>query len=219
MSDGASDNYPDPACNICGKPPGATFYVKQTDICPHCDSRERHRCVQDAMLHRGLAAALDLPGKTVLACHLIAVEQKIFGKSARFINFDARPIKGLDLQMDIQEMSQIGTSSMDGLIAIHVLNHVRDDRRALDEIARVLRPGGFFLSTVGYDFRTPTRDVANQSGDYGADALEKHAVGTFRTYHPDEYEGMVGAWFPTTRFEGHDVLNAKTHRIFLSRKA
>ncbi len=218
MTDDTAEQYPDPACNICGKAPGVEFYIKQTDICPHCESRERHRCVQDAMLNRGLAAALDLPGKTVLACHLIAVEQKIFGKSARFINFDARPIKGLDMQMDITEMGQIGTASMDGLIAIHVLNHVRDDRRALDEVKRVLKPGGFFLSTVGYDFRTPTREVTNQSGDYGAEALEKHSVGTFRTYHPDEYETMLNDWFPTTRFEGRDVLNGAAHRIFLSRR-
>ena len=219
MTDGAANDYPDPACNICGKPPGVEVYITRTDLCPQCKSRERHRCVQDAMLNRGLAAALDLPGRTVLACHLIAVEERIFGKSAHFINFDARPIKGLDMQMDIQEMGQIGTASVDGLIAIHVLNHVRDDRRALDEIKRVLKPGGFFLSTVGYDFRSPTRDIINQSGDYGAEALEKHSVGTFRTYHPDEYEAMIGTWFPTTRYEGRDVLTGATHRIFLSRRS
>lgn len=206
-------------CNVCGKAPDAAFYAKKTDVCPNCTARERHRCIQDAMLNTGLAAALDLPGKSVLACHLLKVERMILGDSARFINFDARPLDGLDLRMDIHDMSQIESGSMDGMIAIHVLNHVRDEGRALDEIKRVLKPGGFFLSTVGYHLNLPTRIIADQTRDYGPEMLEKHAVGTYRTYNPDEYLAFLQTWFPTGQFEGRDSLFGIAHRIFLSRKS
>ena len=207
-----------PTCNICGKPPGPEFYARRTDICPHCTARERHRCLQDAMLYGGLAAALNLPGKTILACHLITVERIIFGDTARFINFDARPLVGIDKQMDIHDMSQIESGSMDGMIAIHVLNHVRDDARALDEIKRVLKPGGFFLSSVGYH-NLPTKTIDDQTRDYGADALEQLSVGTYRTYNRDDYVTFIEQWFTTTHYDGRDLLNGTTHRIFLSRKS
>ena len=38
--------------------------------------------------------------------------------------------------------------SFDLLTALDVLEHIEDDRRALGEVARVLRPGGTFLATV-----------------------------------------------------------------------
>ena len=219
MADEPAERQEVPICNVCGKAPGEAFYARKTDICPHCTARERHRCLQDAMRNDGLAAALDLPGKTVLACHLIGVERMIFGDSARFINFDARPLEGLDLRMDIHDMSQIESASMDGVIAIHVLNHVRDEARALDEIKRVLKPGGFFLSTVGYHLNLPTRGVADQTRDYGAEALEKLSIGTYRTYNPDDYFAFLENWFPTERFAGRDPLSGIAHQIFLSRKS
>ncbi len=40
------------------------------------------------------------------------------------------------------------TGALDGVIALDVLEHVEDDAGALQEIARVLRPGGLFLFVV-----------------------------------------------------------------------
>ena len=41
-----------------------------------------------------------------------------------------------------------GDGTFDGVIAAEVLEHVPDDQRAMDEIARVLRPGGLAAITV-----------------------------------------------------------------------
>jgi SAM-dependent methyltransferase len=42
----------------------------------------------------------------------------------------------------------IGSGNVDCVVALDVLEHVEDDRAALAEIRRVLRPGGAFLFTV-----------------------------------------------------------------------
>jgi SAM-dependent methyltransferase len=63
---------------------------------------------------------------------------------------------GVDLVRHGPEVTQLGdvtalpleSSSFDALICIHVLEHVVDDRAAIAELFRVLRPGGWALITV-----------------------------------------------------------------------
>jgi SAM-dependent methyltransferase len=47
-------------------------------------------------------------------------------------------------QGDIERRQPLAGASFDRIVAIHVLEHLRDLPRAVDEIARLLRPGGFF---------------------------------------------------------------------------
>jgi ubiquinone/menaquinone biosynthesis C-methylase UbiE len=58
---------------------------------------------------------------------------------------DIRPVSWFDMQMDICDMHQIPDPSFDCFFAISILAHTKDDTRAIDEIHRVLRPGGPFL--------------------------------------------------------------------------
>ena len=50
--------------------------------------------------------------------------------------------EGVDDQLDITDMRVYADGSLDFFICSHVLEHVRDDRKALRELVRVLRPGG-----------------------------------------------------------------------------
>ncbi|RZK10488.1 MAG: class I SAM-dependent methyltransferase [Flavobacterium sp.] len=52
------------------------------------------------------------------------------------------------MHLDISNMSNINDDSYDLLIAIDVLEHVYDDKKALEEINRVLRPGGITVLSV-----------------------------------------------------------------------
>jgi SAM-dependent methyltransferase len=53
--------------------------------------------------------------------------------------------------------------SLDGVLANHMLYHVPDGGRALDEIRRVLKPGGrLYASTVGRDHLREVRDLVTQ---------------------------------------------------------
>ena len=56
--------------------------------------------------------------------------------------------RGCDMRLDISDMPQIGSQSFDIVIAFDVLEHVLDYRKALDEVHRVLSPGGFGIFTV-----------------------------------------------------------------------
>ena len=218
MSETAEEQGENPACNICGAPASPDFGIKTRFACHHCDSQDRHRCLKDAMDNGGLADAMSLAGKTLLVCHLIKPELRLFAEAERLVNFNIRPLPGLEICMDIQDMPQIPTGTVDGLIAIHVLNHVRDEARALAEIRRVLKAGGFFLSTVGYDANLPTQEIADQSRDYGSEALEKYAVDTYRKYNPDAYLAMLRSVMPSQPYLGRDPMTGFWEQSFLSRK-
>ena len=59
------------------------------------------------------------------------------------------------LAMDVTRLAY-PDRRFDLVICSHVLEHVRDDRRALAEIARVLRPGGHAVIVVPLDLTRPS---------------------------------------------------------------
>jgi SAM-dependent methyltransferase len=55
---------------------------------------------------------------------------------------------GVDDRVDISDMAIYGDSAIDMFICSHILEHVPDDRRAMRELCRVLKPGGFGIVMV-----------------------------------------------------------------------
>lgn len=58
--------------------------------------------------------------------------------------------EGVDLAVDITAMPFAG-EAFDAIVCSHVLEHVSDDRAAMAELRRVLRPGGWALVMVPID--------------------------------------------------------------------
>jgi SAM-dependent methyltransferase len=58
----------------------------------------------------------------------------------RYVSLDAA--EGADEQGDVQSLP-FGDNTFDAILCSHVLEHVPGDRRALAELRRVLRPGGW----------------------------------------------------------------------------
>jgi len=71
--------------------------------------------------------------------------------SDRFINIDFHPYKNVDLISDVHHLP-IKSSSVSGTISIAMLEHVRNPQFVVDEIHRILKPGGYVYSIVPFIF-------------------------------------------------------------------
>lgn len=72
----------------------------------------------------------------------------------------------VDLKLDITQMPEIATQSYNWFICSHVLEHVYDDRAAMRELYRILKPGGFGVVLVPINLeRKETDEALNLSGE------------------------------------------------------
>ena len=151
--------YKCPCCNWSLRSfVGKSSIAKTTDgYCPRCNSKARHR--RDWMyLAPRLATAAD--GLRVLDI----APWWSFGrnlsrmKRVRYFGLDLDPkAPFVNVAGDLADMP-LASSAFDAVICIHVLEHVDDDRQAMEEICRVLKPGGWALVTVPVLADEPTRE-------------------------------------------------------------
>lgn len=136
-----------PICSYHG--PFADVYLPfgrvRHGLCPGCRSNSRHR-----LLHLGLneiARTRDLSRDRLLYVapepHLLPRVRQLF-KACTTADLNR---KDVDLRLDLTHMD-LPDASYDGIIAAHVLEHIRDDDAALSHLRRVLRPNGFALLPV-----------------------------------------------------------------------
>lgn len=196
-------------CSICGATYGMPL---SSDICPSCESRARHRQILDVLSEIGNP----FDGRSVLACHANPVEMQAFlANATRVVNFDVRPLGYADLQMDIQSMDKVADESFDTFIAIHVLNHVEDDSKALKEICRVLKPNGVALITIPCRENAVTAACSNLSEHYGQDALTKFGVGTYRRYGLNDAHRLFEQLFTVEQYKGFDEMTSSYEYVFI----
>jgi SAM-dependent methyltransferase len=142
-------------CPCCGSrfdrfKPGLTNAAIR--VCPRCGSHDRHRALwlwfdrHPELLEPG-AEVIHWSPEWVLSRRLRAVA----GLRYRSVDLDA----GADLQADITDVP-LPDASVDLVVCSHVLEHVDDDRAAMSEIARVLRPGGRAVLLVPLAIGRPT---------------------------------------------------------------
>ena len=128
--------------------------VRPNGYCPRCNSKARHR--RDWLF---------LKEKTNLfsdSIRLLHVSPK-YAISRRLTKIPAIEYVGIDLEgrphaplkVDIQDIP-FESNSFGAIICIHVLEHVEDDKRAIGELYRVLKPGGWALISVPIDFDRET---------------------------------------------------------------
>jgi len=124
--------------------------------CPHCASLERHRFLwlylQKHKYHWRGATILHIGAEPCLRTRLPALGAKAY------LATDLHRIN-VDLKSDITALP-LAASTVDLLIASHVLEHVEDDRAAFREICRVLSSRGIALLQIPYEFtQTKTLEV------------------------------------------------------------
>lgn len=193
-------------CNICGFTAGhlVSDSWHRHSICPRCGSAVRQRLLWQMLLeHSQFNFSHLIKGKDVL--HFAperVLREKIRKQSATYRSADSfapgYDYPDIDLNLDIADMHAVPDNSVDCLIAMDVLEHVRDDRKALSEILRVLRPGGHCLLTV------PQRDHAEKTeSDTGSLSPEERErrfgqADHYRIYGSDFRELMDTAGLETT---------------------
>jgi hypothetical protein len=131
-----------PCCRFTGRFVSAKRRGQREMRCPNCRSRPRDR--QLALIFDGMK--LDFRGKAILH---FAPEWPLFlrlRKESGYIGADIQRRRNANAVLDITDIA-LPDTSVDVLICNHVLEHVTEDRKALRECRRVMKPGGTaFLS-------------------------------------------------------------------------
>lgn len=161
-------------------------------ICPGCSSRERHRALWLLLEERpeliaGARSLLHFAPEEFLRERLAALP------GLRYITGDLDPSRG-DLPLDLMDL-KLPDDAFDAVLCSHVLEHVPDDRRAMGELYRVLRPGGWVVVMVPLDvWRAETYEdpsIIDPQERLRAFRQEDHV----RLYSPDIAERLRHAGF------------------------
>ena len=142
-------------CPICGAR-YRTFlpygYVKGRNnaLCPSCLSLERHRMIwlwmeRQTSLFESHPRLLHIAPEPPLMKHF----RKSYGSSKDYITADLEsPLA--DQHFDVQDIPR-PSDSIDVIICNHLLEHVENDRLAMQELHRVMKPGGWGIFLVPED--------------------------------------------------------------------
>lgn len=167
--------------------------IKIDKVCFSCLSFKRHR-----LLWLYLKNKLNIFTENLRILHTAPEEcfERIFKKSKniQYTTVDITPGKA-KVTMDITRLD-FPDNHFDAILSVHVLEHILDDRKAMKEFYRVLRPGGFAILQVPIDYnRDKTyedetitsfkdREKAFQQGDhvriYGKDYVERLTESGFK---------------------------------------
>jgi SAM-dependent methyltransferase len=148
----APDEPEDPnvhhVCNICGSTKQfKTSVGRKYELCGECDSKARHRLLAYYLEH-----------ETPLFDPKVKLDVLEFGptmglmarlKKLENLNYATADLydERADYILDITKIAQ-PDESWDYVIAYHMLEHIVDDRKAMSELHRILRPGGKVILQV-----------------------------------------------------------------------
>ena len=113
-------------------------------LCPSCDASDRDRLY--ALFLRDYLTKLDSSEPVQIVDFgpsppLSAFIRRLIGKNVQYRTADLLT-ENVDDRVDITNLQSYDSDWFDFLICSHVLEHVPDDRRALRELHRILKPGG-----------------------------------------------------------------------------
>ena len=177
--------------------------------CPNCGALERHRFVwmffqrKTALLDGQPKRLLHFAPERWLADHLRKVENLDYVTADLFD-------PNASIRVDITSMPQIPDASFDFLYCSHVLEHVTDDRRAIRECARVLRPEGRAV------FMVPIMASETYEDPSITDPHERERIfgqhDHVRRYGPDFIERLQSGGFDVQVFSAKDVVGWRMRR-------
>jgi SAM-dependent methyltransferase len=189
-------------CTVCGWQ-GGQFYpigMGPDNKCPSCESVSRHR------LLRLVLDDLEFPRKDSKVLHVSPKGEELLGKWFRaraswYMSIDKGGYWNTFAEgdamkkMDLTDL-QLPDESVDFICCNHVLENIVDDRKAIEEIYRVLTPGGVAALQVqiyeGETVRveTPTPEDYWHAWHPGRDYFQRFEQAGFRVklYEKHSYD-------------------------------
>jgi len=178
--------------------------------CPGCGSLERHRFLwlwlarETRLLDGGRMRVLHAAPEPCLSGRLRALHGRGYVAADRFD-------PAADVRADLSGLP-LPDGRFDAAVACHVLEHVDDDRAAMAELARVLRPGGLAVVMVPYDPDGPTREDPAAAGPAARMAAYGHPFHR-RIYGRDLAERLAAAGFAPRLVDSRTALPAGLRRL------
>ena len=146
-------------CPICGHHyrvflPYGRINPRPNALCPNCLSLERHRLIWLYLREKTTFFSKKLNVLHIAPEHCFMKPfEKQHGDGYITADIESPLAK---VKMDIHEMP-FEDNRFDAVLCNHVLEHVADDIRAMSEIRRVLKPGGWAIMQI--PFFAPVPDV------------------------------------------------------------
>lgn len=177
-----------PVCQWQGRnflPYIAGGYVTLNALCPVCHSHARHR--GHRIYYEKILQMHDKAGKLLY----FAPEEGILpylkaNPNLEMITTDYGDIAGTDYQFNIMDID-VADNAFDLIICHRVIEHVPNDRKALAELYRILKPGGVLILSAQIasnlfetiEFGSPNPLLDNRYFEYGMDFTQRF---------PDKFE-------------------------------
>ena len=134
-------------CNVCNKTykkflPYGRMVSRENALCPNCLSLERHRLMQFYLKEKTNFYTADLKVLHVAPEHCFI---KRFSAliNIKYVTADIESPLAM-VKMDIHQIP-FEANSYDVAFCNHVMEHVADDIKAMSELYRILKPGGWAI--------------------------------------------------------------------------
>lgn len=205
-------------CPICGARrrrflPYGYVSSREDALCPRCLSLERHRLIwlwieRHTTLHKELPTLLHIAPEVSLMRHF----ERLYKGSDHYLTADLEsPLARM--HFDVQQIP-LADESVDVIICNHLFEHVADDRRAMGELYRTMRRGGWGIMIVPEERGRST----TFEDDSITDAEERTRLfGQYdhrRVYGRDYDDRLREVGFEVERITCDELLSADEQRLY-----
>jgi SAM-dependent methyltransferase len=146
-------------CPICDSNfreflPYGRIRSRQNALCPSCMSLERHRLIWLYLKERTdfFSRPMNVLHIAPEACFIKRLE-KVHGNGYITADIESPLAK---VKMDIHQIPFL-ENQFDAVLCNHVLEHVNDDIKAMKELHRVMKPGGFAILQIPFFHPIPEK--------------------------------------------------------------
>jgi SAM-dependent methyltransferase len=125
---------------------GGSFRVRHLGYCPRCNAKARHRRIwlyleQRTNLFSDRLRLLHVSPKYSLSRRFTTMP------NLNYVGVDIDDCRNIHAKMDLTAIP-IRSDTFDAAICVHVLEEIEQDRKAMRELFRVMKPGGWAMISV-----------------------------------------------------------------------